>query len=252
MRKLIAFIALLLLPYLLLSCFDRAGECEISSEDSSDNTIVEIPATTVEGKLNSDKTLPLLDSLSEYLTNEGYTGTTEEALNSIISQYSYQGTLISKLVDAAVYDGTDNSGGTHASHQYFGYHWHYSYPEDGKSVHYNNFYTRVPLDGLILPFGITFNDTFYDVLKKLGLEFNPGNEGINTEAALLTSGESALVFYYDSYVDYTVHVEYSLRFTDIYYWKRWDGAKFPYKRELTLNFDDSGKLCRVWMQISSS
>ena len=117
---------------------------------------------------------------------------------------------------------------------------------------YNNFHTTVPLDGLTLPFGITFDDTFSDVLKKLGLKFDPGSEGTpKPEVALLTSEESALVFYCHSYVDNAMHLEYSLRFTDIYHWERWDGAKFPYERELTLDFDDSGKLRRVYMEISS-
>ncbi len=257
MRKLFVFIALLLLPCLFLSCFGGEGEDVKTVEDSSDSAVAEIPESTVEGKLNSDKTVTLLDSLSEYLTDEGYVGTTEEDLNSIISRYSYQGTLISKLVDGAVYDGTDNSGGTQASHQYFGYHWHYSYPENGESIHYNNFYTRVPLEGLTLPCRITFDDTVFDALKKFSLEFNPDsfvsdNQNNRMKATLLTSKEASLIFYNYNYSDLADYeYKYALLFTDIYYFERWDGVKFPYTRELSLYFDDSGKLCRVWMQISS-
>ncbi len=252
MRKLFALIALLLLPCLLLSCFSGTGEPVVTVGDSSESSVTETPKTTAEGKLNSDKTLPLLNSLSEYLTYEGYTGTDQETLTAIVSKYSYQGTSLPELLPGTVYDGFDNSGGTTGSNGMFGYHWHFSYPENGDSVRYNNFHTTVPLDGLTLPFGITFDDTFSDVLKKLGLEFDPGSEGTpKSEVALLTSEKSALVFYCHSYVDYAVHLEYSLRFTDIYHWERWDGAKFPYERELTFDFDDSGKLRRVHMEISS-
>lgn len=257
MRKLFAFIALLLLPCLLLSCFDGNPEIVETGESSSDSAVVELPETTVEGKLNSDKTLSLLDSLSEYLTNEGYTDTDQEALTAIVSKYSYQGTSLPELYPAAVYEGTDNSGGMSGGDGTIGYRHHFSYPESGKSVRYNNFCTQVPLEGMVLPFEISFEDTVSDVLKKLGLDFSPDyfapdDPRNRMKATLLTLEESSLVFYNYHYSDLADYEDkYALLFKDIYYFVRWDGAKFPYTRELSLYFDDSGKLCRVLMQISS-
>ena len=257
MRKLFAFITLLLLPCLLLSCFNGNPEIVETVEDSSNSAVVEIPESTVEGKLNSDKTLSLLDSLSEYLTNEGYTGTDQETLTAIVSKYSYQGTSLPELYPAAVYEGTDNSGGMDGGDGTIRYRHRFSYPESGKSVNYNNFYTQVPLEGMILPLEISFEDTVSDVLKKLGLDFSPDyfapdDPRNRMKATLLTTKESSLVFYNYHYSDLADYEDkYALLFTDIYYFERWDGAKFPYTRELSLYFDDSGKLGRVWMQISS-
>ena len=257
MRKIIAFIALLLLPWLLLSCFEGKPEIVDTVENSSDSAVVEIPETTVEGKLNSDKTLPLLDSLSEYLTNEGYTDTDQETLTAIVSKYSYQGISLPELYPAAVYEGTDNRGGMNGGDGTIGYRHRFSYPEGGKSVRYNNFYTQVPLEGMILPFEITFANTVSDVLKKFGLDFSPDyfapdDPRNRMKATLLTAEESSLVFYNYHYSDLADYEDkYALLFKDIYYFVRWDGAKFPYTRELSLYFDDSGKLCRVLMQISS-
>lgn len=257
MRKFFVFIALLMLPCMLLSCTNsNPGNVE-TSENSSDSAVIETSGSTVEGKLNSDITLVLLDSLSEYLTNEGYTGTDQETLTAIVSKYSYQGTSLPELYPAAVYEGTDNSGGMDGGNGTTGYRNHFSYPESGKSVRYNNFYTQVPLEGMILPFEITFEDTVFDVLKKLGLDFSPDyfapdDPRNRMKATLLTAEESSLVFYNYHYSDLADYEDkYALFFKDIYYFERWDGAKFPYTRELSLYFDDSGKLCRVWMQISS-
>lgn len=257
MRKFIVLFFLLLLPFMLLSCTNsNPGNVE-TSENSSDSAVVELPETTVEGKLNSDKTLPLLDLLSEYLTNEGYTGTDQETLTAIVSKYSYQGTSLPELYPGAVYEGTDNSGGMDGGNGTIGYRNHFSYPEGGKSVRYNNFYTQVPLEGMILPFEITFEDTVSDVLKKLGLDFSPDyfspdDPRNRMKATLLTAEESSLVFYNYHYSDLADYEDkYALFFKDIYYFERWDGVKFPYTRELSLYFDDSGKLCRVLMQISS-
>ena len=257
MRKIFAFIALLLLPCLLLSCFEGKPGIVDTVENSSDSAVIESPESTVEGKLNSDITLALLDSLSEYLTNEGYTGTDQETLTAIVSKYSYQGTSLPELYPAAVYEGTDNRGGMDGGDGTIRYRNHFSYPEGGKSVRYNNFYTQVPLEGMILPFEISFEDTVSDVLKKLGLDFSPDyfapdNQSNRMKATLLTAEESSLIFYNYHYSDLADYEDkYALLFTDIYYFERWDGAKFPYTRELSLYFDDSGKLCRVWMQISS-
>lgn len=256
MRKIFAFIALLL-PCLLLSCFEGKPEIVDTVENSSDSVVVEIPETTVEGKLNSDKTLPLLDSLADYLTNEGYTGTDQETLTAIVSKYSYQGTSLPELYPAAVYEGTGNSGGINGGDVTIRYRHRFSYPESGKSVRYNYFYTQVPLEGMTLPFEISFEDTISDVLKKLGLDFSPDyfapdDQRNRMKATLLTAEESSLVFYNYHYSDLADYEDkYALLFTDIYYFERWDGEKFPYTRELSLYFDDSGKLCRVWMQISS-
>ena len=257
MRKYFVFIALLMLPCMLLSCTNsNLGNVE-TSENSSDSDVIETSGSTVEGKLNSDITLPLLDSLADYLTNEGYTGTDQETLTAIVSKYSYQGTSLPELYPAAVYEGTDNRGGMDGGDGTIRYCNHFSYPEGGKSVRYNNFYTQVPLEGMILPLEISFEDTVSDVLKKLGLDFSPDyfapdDPRNRMKATLLTAEESSLVFFNYHYSDLADYEDkYALLFTDIYYFERWDGAKFPYARELSLYFDDSGKLRRVWMQISS-
>ncbi len=257
MRRSIALIALFILPCLLLSCTGSTDGIESTSESSTDPAIIETPETTAEGKLNSDKTLPLLDSLSEYLTDEGYTDTKEETLIGIVSKYSYEGISLPKLIPGAVYEGMDNSGGMDGGNGTIRYRHHFSYPEDGNNINYNYFYTQVPLDGLTLPCGITFEDPVSDVLKNFGIDFNPNSftpdsENNRMKATLLTSEDASLVFYNYNYSDLADYADkYTLQFTDIYYWERWDGAKFPYERELFFYFNDSGKLCRVWMQISS-
>lgn len=257
MRKFIVSIALLLLPCLLLSCTDSTGEIVETSGFSSDSAVAETPETTAEGKLNSDKTLPLLDTLSDYLTDEGYTDTKEETLIGIVSKYSYDGTSLPELFPGAVYEGTDNSGGMDGGDGSIRYSHRFFYPEDGNDICCNRFYTQAPLDGLALPNGIDFENKISDVLKKLGLEFNPDSfipdsEDNRMKATLLTSEDASLVFYNYHYSDLADYADkYSLQFTDIYFWERWDGVKFPYTRELSLFFDDSGKLYRVWMQISS-
>lgn len=257
MRKFIVSITLILLPCLLLSCTDSKGGNVETSENSSDSTVVETGETTAEGKLNSDKTIKVLDSLSEYITDEGYTGTDQETLVAIVSKYSYQGASLPELIPGAMYDGIDNSGGMQGGNGTIGYHSHFSYPENGKNVHYNNFYTRVPLDGLALPFEIGFDDTVYDVLKKLGLDFNPNSftpdsESNRMKATLLTSENSSLVFYnyllseIEDYED-----NYLLQLTDTYYFVRWDGEKFPLSRKFSLYFNGENKLCKVYIEISN-
>lgn len=257
MRKFIVSITLILLPCLLLSCTDSKGGNVETSENSSDSAVVEAPETTAEGKLNSDETVKLLDSLSEYLTDEGFTDTNESTLMGIISKYSYQGTSLPELIPGAMYEGIDNSGGMQGGNGTIGYHSHFSYPENGKNVHYNNFYTRVPLDGLILPFEIGFDDTVSDVLKKLGLGFNPDSfapdsESNRMKATLLTSESASLVFYNYRLSDLADYEDnYLLQFTDTYYFVRRDGEKFPLSREFSLYFNGENKLCKVYIEISN-
>lgn len=117
------------------------------------------------------------DAFSVYLDQEHFVP--EISQGSMIDQmekYSYQGTSINELCPGFHYDGV-GGGGYYARGTDFGYLNDYSQASSGKYADYlNRLYTKVPLEGLSIPLGITFQDDLSQVLEKLGYPMDPASD----------------------------------------------------------------------------
>ncbi len=136
-------------------------------------------------------------NLSDYLDDLNFTaGVSQAEFKSMTKQYSYNGKPIEEIASGIHYDG-DHGGGWSATDQLFGFYNSFDVTEDRKYSDYSNrLHTKVPLEGLTLPYGIDFDDTLTDALKKLGLDIDPikgfvSDEGTPGIMTLSTASDSS-------------------------------------------------------------
>lgn len=117
------------------------------------------------------------DTFSAYLDQEHFVPELSQgAMIDQMTKYSYQGTPIGELCTGFHYDGI-SGGGYNAFGEDFGYLNDYSQTSDGKYADYRNrLFTKLPLEGLSIPFGITFEDDLCQVMEKLGYPIDPVTE----------------------------------------------------------------------------
>ncbi|MBE6550515.1 MAG: hypothetical protein E7665_00130 [Ruminococcaceae bacterium] len=118
-----------------------------------------------------------IEKLSDYLDELNFTaGVSQGEFISMTNQYSYNGKPIEETASGIHYDG-DSGGGWSASCQLFDFYNSFTVADDRKYSDYSNsLHTKVPLEGLTLPYGIDFDDTLTTALKKLGFNIDPSKD----------------------------------------------------------------------------
>lgn len=216
-----------------LSFIKSNGDC-ISEESKSIN---KIPETN-------------LAVFTSWLDREGLVaGMWQSELVNKMESYTYNGQPIPGAVIGHYYDGL-YGGGYVAQGEHFGFKNDYTASEDEKTADYtNSFYTKLPLDGLRLPFGIEFEDSLNDVMAKLGItmdltsSFTP-DDGTDIVMTLYRDEHYMLVFKNLSLSEDQIEsdIPYELIFTENYSYTRNDGRESNVTRTVKLTFTHDDKL----------
>ena len=156
---------------LLTACDGAPAERDTGTAPASESaTLLTIPDTEDEqaGVLSADEYGDILTAFSAFLDDEGFvSGLTQGQMIGIADRYAYEGRTIHKTIAGFHWDGVDG-GAWNCRGELFGVSNEYR-----SGVYTNSLYTSVPLEGLNLPFGITFDDALSAVLGKLGLPVDP-------------------------------------------------------------------------------
>ena len=107
------------------------------------------------------------NKFSQYLDDVRFVpGISQISLFKQAENYSYNHTKITDIVSELFYDG-EKGGGCKATAELFGFANDYTATDDNYGKSYNELYTQVQLDGLEMPYNISFEDNVETVLQKL-------------------------------------------------------------------------------------
>lgn len=229
--------------FLLTACDGAPAERDTGTAPASETAVLlTIPDTEDEqaGVLSADEYGDILTAFSAFLDDEGFvSGMTQGQMTGIADRYAYEGRTIHKTIAGFHWDGTDG-GGWKCMGELFGVSNEYR-----SGVYTNSLYTSVPLDGLTLPFGITFDDALSAVLGKLGLpvdpdEFVPDRENGLSMTILSRDGRSLTLtdYFRDPIADYAFRRR--LTFTEKTLVTN-GGSTTAVERRIELNFADETK-----------
>lgn len=119
-------------------------------------------------ELEPINTIPDADitAFTEWLDGEGFVpGLSQGEMIQKMETYTQNGESVANQALGLHYDGY-NGGGYAASGDNFGFRNDYQASDDNKTADYtNSFYTKVPLGGLTLPFGIEFEDNLQEAMS---------------------------------------------------------------------------------------
>lgn len=176
-----------------------------------------------------------LVGFSEFLDREKLDHSmSQSAFCDRIERYTYEGKTILKTNGGFFFDGV-GGGGLAAHGDLFGFENRAEF-----SDYTNELYTRVPLDGLVLPFEIAFADTLTTVLEKVGYTetfWLPENG----EIVLVSNERSTLSLLKTTYEEALAAVKgrYELIYAETYRIVRQDGRKADVTRQITFGFDEN-------------
>lgn len=190
-----------------------------------------------------------ITAFTEWLDGEGFVpGLSQGEMIDKMDGYTNNGQSVVNAAVGLFYDGY-NGGGYAASGENFGFRNDYQASDDNKTADYtNSFYTKVPLGGLALPFGIEFEDNLQEAMSKIGIASDPSvnfiaDEGFNIAMTLYRDERYALVFknWYLSTEPIEVDIPYELIFTENYTTTREDGRESNVTRTMKLTFKPEEK-----------
>ena len=171
-------------------------------------------------------------------------GLSQSKFRDQVEAYRYNGTALSKFLSGWHYDGA-SGGGWSASTVSFSFLNDYTKTEDLEYANYqNSIYTKVPLEGLMMPYRVSFDDTLEDVLEKIGVDVDvqtgfvsdEGNVGVMTlysdkrESLKLTNGDLL------PNVSVKEEFTYQLTYTECYEVSLTDGRTDSVTREIVFSF----------------
>ena len=202
-------------------------------------------------ELEPINTIPDADitAFTEWLDGEGFVpGLSQGEMIQKMETYTQNGESVANQALGLHYDGY-NGGGYAASGDNFGFRNDYQASDDNKTADYtNSFYTKVPLGGLTLPFGIEFEDNLQEAMSKIGIASDPSvnfiaDEGFNIAMTLYRDERYTLVFknWYLSTEPIEVDIPYELIFTENYTTTREDGRESNVTRTMKLTFKPEEK-----------
>ena len=175
MKKLVALFLPLVCVLFLIGC-SQQGQQDTTNPTPSDSCVDTEPSGT--NYPIGGVQLAKLDItvLTAWLDSEGFVPEMSQSkMIEKMGSYIYNGETIADATIGCFYDGP-YGGGYDANGEYFGFNNDYTAADDGKTAVYtNSFYTKVPLDGLVLPFGIEFDDSLRNAMVKLGIAINLTN-----------------------------------------------------------------------------
>ena len=150
-----------------------------------------LAATLVSCSNTESKQEQLLNGFSEFLDNEGFVSgiSQKQFVEEVLAKYTYKGEKITDIAMTEQYDGI-GGGGWKADDNIFT-----AKNELWDDVYSSTLHTVDRLDGLVIPFGIEFDDETPEVFKKLKVNdmnnFVP-EDGVNKSMTLIKSDEKTL------------------------------------------------------------
>ena len=190
----------------------------------------------------SDKRSNTTLSFSEFLEKENFIPELSQSkFEKQMSLYSYQGNPITEIIVGCHED--DEYGGAYvASDERFGFENRYRVNDaEGYSDYYNSFYTKVALDGLSMPYGIKFTDTFDDAIGKIGIEIYPDEKFQEEENCIsIPYGENSSISLYNVLIaDDGDEYDYVVEYTETYDITYKTGSSAEVTRTVSLWFSGS-------------
>ena len=194
---------------------------------------------------------------SYYLDSVGFKeGLSQHGLLSQMEEYSYNGTPVRKMVALMHYDG-ETGGGCEGEGDLVSFRNDYSEVGDGNVTRYNSFTTKVQLDNMPLPNGITFDDNIETALSKCKIEMNP-------ETDFRPQGEGYAMTLYSNIYSSVQLIDRQAEAVSKG-WETTDSFEIRYKsitpnsdgsgtltRTLTMTFDSDKKLCEVSLLVKEN
>ena len=188
----------------------------------------------------------LLDDLSLFLDREAFLDDFSwMGMVKHMESYHYQGSPLPTFFDGNYDLGV--AGGYQAVEELFGFACDFSHCDCAGHLHNYSFYTKVPLEGLVLPMGITFEDTLEDVLKKMGFAVDAGKAFVADSATpyemtLCKQGETSLTLTHvrqkmeDTFAENPLDWEYTLTFEEYQLCEDLGMEKIILERSLVFSF----------------
>lgn len=190
------------------------------------------------------------DPFAQYLDDKEFgVGTSQKNLISQAEQYTYDGKSVSEHVPGMFWDGP-NGGGLDMIGELFGFFNDFTASDDNTYAdHSNCFYTRVPLEGLTLPYGISFEDTAVTALQKMGFDIKA------RDVKKIPIGTMILCNEGNSFLELTKsesgQYAYVLKYEENYQATRLDGRATNLTRTVTMSFStESSQLGLFEMSVS--
>ena len=136
---------------------------------TQDTTKITLDSTTI---LKNDIPDADLSVFSEMIASEGYEfGLSRGDFLKVLGKYSHEGKKITALVPAAYINNTSNEGCFAASNNYT---YQSTIFTDKSFATYTNAFTAYQsTDGLVLPFGLEFGDSYTEAAQKMNLDIDP-------------------------------------------------------------------------------
>ncbi len=190
------------------------------------------------------------NKFAEYLDDINFVnGLSQSDFRAWLEKYSHNGSVVTDIVQSAHFDGSWG-GRWSGSGDLFGFCNEYRVTDDKEYVNYSNsFFTKTPLDGFELPFGISFDDTLEMVLQKLEIDLDLQSafvsEGDTVIITLYSDDHSSLQLINRKTIPETSGAQpyaYALEYTQNYKSARGDGKEVNVTRKMTMSFADDNKL----------
>ncbi len=179
---------------------------------------------------------------SQYLDKLGMVhGVSQSSFINRFRQYKYDGNSIVDIATWCYYDGIDG-GGSELQGEVFSLKNDYKQSEDNVVTYTNSFRALAPLEGLEMPYGISFGQSVNELLQKMGAEVDL-NENFIKKTLYSDSSTSLQIIRRDqTYGGYNLEINY----TSSYEALRSDGITSAVTRNLTLLFEEQGSsLCSL-------
>ena len=199
-----------------------------------------------------------LSHLSQYLGDINFVpGVSQSEFITMVEGYAYNGTAVTDIIAGVNYDGP-KGGGWQVSDDLFGFYNDYTVTEDEKHANYSNrLRTKVPLNGLPLPYDVEFGDTLAEVFEIFGIELDPHSDfspdkNSDTNMTLYSNGTAALVFQNLKLTKEPVDYElpFVLFYTEAHEIQQDGGKPIVADRVIRLSFDDSENTNLVLVEVS--
>lgn len=175
-------------------------------------------------------------NFSEFLDAQNFVpGISQGDFKEQMKKYTYKGESISSG-NGMFYDGQNGGGYTELGEGWTFNNDFYT-SDDQKSTRYSNMLsTRVELDGLDLPYGITFEDTLKDVFEKMEFEEKPCDNFVpdkNSDTNMTLYNEDGNTLVYKELNRTTAPVEYEMPYVLEYTEVNDAGSDSEYIRTVT-------------------
>ena len=230
--------------------------CNGSSQPGASTPTVTTAAPTTGTTVPTTSSTPIViapfpgdsNGFSEYLNTMGFVpGILQRDIRNLEQTLVNQGNNAQYAGGGYFYD-SQYGGGYAAQSEYWGVSNDYKRAEDGTSAtSSNHLYTYIPLEGLDLPYGITFESNLSGVLQKIGISTDPHNGFVSDADApgvmtLHNDGKVCLAltdFSQKPNIPENNKSTFNLKYTETYEVSLTDGRVADVTRYVSLSFSGS-------------